>query len=214
LREEGFEVTACRDGSAALKALRQTEFDAVITDLRMPGIPGMQLIDHARLLAPKAMTMVITAFGEVETAVEAMRKGVHDYICKPLILDEVIFKLKRLLLQRDQGGGAGPRVQWTVGTATIIASDEGGHAVVAHPLPDGTAYFDSNLKSAVRDFERLHINRILDHVQGNKAEAAQQLGIGLSSLYRKLEELGIDKHCGNGHDILSVETQGLRDSTC
>lgn len=101
LREEGFQVIACRDGTQALKALRQNPVDALITDLRMPGVTGMDLIDHACKLAPEAVIIVVTAFGEVETAVEAMKKGVHDYICKPLILDEVIFKLKRLLAQDD-----------------------------------------------------------------------------------------------------------------
>ncbi len=97
LEEEGFRVIACRDGNEALRALKANNVDALITDLRMPGICGMELIDHARKLAPEAAVVVITAFGEVETAVEAMKKGARDYICKPLIFDEVIFKVKRLL---------------------------------------------------------------------------------------------------------------------
>jgi DNA-binding NtrC family response regulator len=99
LREEGFEVIACADGTEARRVLKSTAVDALITDLRMPGIHGMELIDHAVKLAPEAAIIVITAFGEVETAVEAMKKGARDYICKPLIFDEVIFKLKQLLAQ-------------------------------------------------------------------------------------------------------------------
>jgi len=101
LREEGFDVIACRDGQAALKALKSTTIDALITDLRMPGVTGMDLIDHAVRIAPDASIIVITAFGEVETAVNAMKKGACDYICKPLIFDELIFKLKRLLAHED-----------------------------------------------------------------------------------------------------------------
>jgi FixJ family two-component response regulator len=101
LEEEGFHVIACRDGTSALKALKTNPVDAIITDLRMPGVTGMDLIDQAVKLSPEAVIIVITAFGEVETAVQAMKKGVRDYICKPLILDEVIFKLKRLLAQDD-----------------------------------------------------------------------------------------------------------------
>jgi len=100
LSEEGYEVIACPDGSAALRALRNQRVDSVITDLRMPGITGMDLIDHVTKLAPEAPIIVITAFGEVETAVEAMKKGARDYICKPLIFDELIFKLKQLLAHR------------------------------------------------------------------------------------------------------------------
>jgi len=101
LGEEGFRVIACRDGSEALRALKAQPIDAIITDLRMPGVPGMELLDHAAKLAPSAVSIVITAFGEVETAVEAMKKGARDYICKPLIFDEVIFRLKRLLAHGD-----------------------------------------------------------------------------------------------------------------
>ncbi|HUU83469.1 MAG TPA: sigma-54 dependent transcriptional regulator [Phycisphaerae bacterium] len=101
LQEEGFEVIACADGTEALRALRNNGVEVIITDLRMPGVSGMDLIDHAAKLAPDAAIIVITAFGEVETAVEAMKKGAKEYICKPLIFDEVIFKLKRLIAQDD-----------------------------------------------------------------------------------------------------------------
>lgn len=101
LQEEGFDVIACRDGRAALRALRSNSIDAMITDLRMPGVTGMELIDHASKLAPDATIMVVTAFGEVETAVNAMKKGACDYLCKPLIFDELIYKLKRHLAHDD-----------------------------------------------------------------------------------------------------------------
>jgi len=99
LQEEGFQVIACSDGSEALKALKQNAIDGLITDLRMPSVCGMDLIRHATTLAPEASIIVITAFGEVDTAVNAMKLGARDYLCKPIIFDELIFKLKRLLLQ-------------------------------------------------------------------------------------------------------------------
>jgi two-component system response regulator PilR (NtrC family) len=101
LEEEDFDVIACADGEAALRALKANSVDAILTDLRMPGITGMELIDRAAKWAPDAVIIVITAFGEVETAVEAMKKGVRDFICKPVIFDELIFKLKRLLAHDD-----------------------------------------------------------------------------------------------------------------
>ncbi|MFQ5590913.1 MAG: sigma-54-dependent transcriptional regulator [Phycisphaerae bacterium] len=101
LEDEGFDVIACADGTEALRALKAGAVDAVVTDLRMPGICGMELIDHANKLSPDASIIVITAFGEVETAVEAMKKGARDYLCKPLIFDELIFKLKQLLAHSD-----------------------------------------------------------------------------------------------------------------
>ncbi len=97
LQEEGFDVIACADGSAAVRALKTASVDAVITDLRMAGVSGMELIDHVRKVEPDAAIIVVTAYGEVETAVQALKKGARDYICKPLNFDELIFRLKRLL---------------------------------------------------------------------------------------------------------------------
>ena len=99
LREEGFDVISCANGTQALQALKANTLDAIITDLRMPGVSGMELIDHAQKIAPNAIILVVTAYAEVETAVDAMKKGARDYLCKPLIFDELIFKLKRLLAQ-------------------------------------------------------------------------------------------------------------------
>jgi DNA-binding NtrC family response regulator len=61
LEEEHFDVIACRDGTEALKALRTRNVDAIITDLRMPGVTGMELIEHAKKLAPDASIIEITA---------------------------------------------------------------------------------------------------------------------------------------------------------
>ncbi len=99
LRDEGFTVIDCADGTAALRTLKSCTIDALITDLRMPGICGMDLIRHATNVSPEANIIVITAFGEVETAVNAMKMGARDYLCKPIIFDELIFKLKRSLAQ-------------------------------------------------------------------------------------------------------------------
>jgi DNA-binding NtrC family response regulator len=97
LEEEGFEVIPCADGLEALRAAKANPIDVLITDLRMPGMSGMDLIDHVQKTSPNAAVIVITAFGDIDTAVEAMKKGALDYICKPIIFDEIIFKLKRHL---------------------------------------------------------------------------------------------------------------------
>ncbi|RJP37197.1 MAG: sigma-54-dependent Fis family transcriptional regulator [Phycisphaerales bacterium] len=101
LREENFDVVACADGTEALAALRNQSVDVLITDLRMPGICGMDLIDHAVKITPDTDIIVITAFGEVDTAVEAMKKGARDYICKPVRFEELIFKLKQFVVQKE-----------------------------------------------------------------------------------------------------------------
>jgi DNA-binding NtrC family response regulator len=101
LIDEGFEVIACRDGTEALRTLEKQAVDAIVTDLRMPGVSGMELIDHATQLAAETPIIVITAFGDVNTAIEAMKRGAQDYLCKPLMFDELILKLRQVLGHSD-----------------------------------------------------------------------------------------------------------------
>lgn len=99
LLAEHFEVIECSQGEHAIRALRTHSVDALITDLRLPVVTGMELIDRALKLAPDAAIIVVAAHSQVETAVEAMKKGVREFICKPVVLEDVVFRLKRLLVQ-------------------------------------------------------------------------------------------------------------------
>lgn len=89
LRKEGYEVTCAEDGQAAVEVLKKKSFDLVISDLQMPNMTGMELLDHVKSSSPDTVFMMITAFGTTETAVEAMKLGAYDYITKPFKIDEV-----------------------------------------------------------------------------------------------------------------------------
>ena len=97
LREEGYEVTEAVDGSAAIAALQAREFDLVIADLRMPGADGIEVLRRTREWAPQTLVILVTAYATLETAVEALRQGAHDYIITPLIFEDVLGKVRRLL---------------------------------------------------------------------------------------------------------------------
>ena len=97
LREEGYEVTEAVDGSSAIAALQAREFDLVIADLRMPGADGIEVLRRTREWAPQTLVILVTAYATLETAVEALRQGAHDYIIKPLIFEDVLGKVRRLL---------------------------------------------------------------------------------------------------------------------
>lgn len=103
MTEEGFEVVACRTGEEAVRALKSHDIDALVTELRLPVLTGMELIDRALQLFPEILILVVTAHGQVETIVEAMKKGVRDVIAKPVVLNDLMFRLKRLLAQDRQG---------------------------------------------------------------------------------------------------------------
>jgi two-component system response regulator PilR (NtrC family) len=101
LRDEGYQVATAEDGTHAIAAIDEENYDAIITDLRMPGADGLAVLRHARDVAPQTLVLLITAYASVETAVDALRQGAHDYILKPLILEDVLGKLRRILEYRQ-----------------------------------------------------------------------------------------------------------------
>src|SRR5262249_19249138 len=101
LRDAGYAVETAVDGSAALAALDNYEFAVVITHLRMPGADGLAVLRKLREVAPQTVPLVITAHGSVESAVEALRAGAADYILKPVIFDDVLAKVARVLEHRQ-----------------------------------------------------------------------------------------------------------------
>jgi DNA-binding NtrC family response regulator len=100
LREEGYQVELAADGFKALPKLQEFAPDLVLTDLKMPGMDGIELMRKAREADPERMVVVMTAYGTVETAVEAMRQGASDYLTKPINMDELVLVLERALERR------------------------------------------------------------------------------------------------------------------
>ena len=100
LRDAGYDVRTAPDGPNALGALDEREFAVVLTDLRMPGADGLAVLRRAHETSPQTLVVVMTAHGSVETAVEALRNGAADYILKPVVFDELLAKVKRLLEYR------------------------------------------------------------------------------------------------------------------
>ncbi|HEY3359317.1 MAG TPA: sigma-54 dependent transcriptional regulator [Polyangia bacterium] len=91
LQELGYQVDAVGAGAEALIRLREHEYDLVVTDIKMPDVDGLTVLDGVKRLQPRAPVILITAFASVEAAVEAMKRGAYDYVTKPFNRDE--FKL-------------------------------------------------------------------------------------------------------------------------
>ncbi|MCU0663644.1 MAG: response regulator [Myxococcota bacterium] len=92
---EGFYVVTAPDGAAALRMLEQSKFDMVLSDLKMPGMGGLELLERLRTEHENVLTVIMTGFGTVETAIEAMKKGAYDYILKPFKVEEVVHIVHR-----------------------------------------------------------------------------------------------------------------------
>jgi len=97
LREEGYDVTEAINGSDAYQKVLNSNFDLIITDIEMPMMKGIELLEKVSQTNPLTIIMVITAYGSLETAIAALRLGASDYILKPVEFDELLIKINRLL---------------------------------------------------------------------------------------------------------------------
>lgn len=170
LVELGLQATPKPNANDALRELEHSEFDCVLTDVKMPGIDGIELCRRVSGDRPNVPVVVMTSFGDVDAAVSALRAGAFDFVTKPLAVEQLGEVLQRALTQDHDG----PPIS---------------------RLPDGTpsrGRVQVDVPS-LDDVEKKHIEVVLRAVGGNKAEAARKLGIDRVTLYRKLARLGIEE---------------------
>ena len=96
-----YEVLLAEDGRRALELLDQRPVDVILSDVRMPGMDGLTLLSRALARQPQPLVILLTAYGTVETAVEAMKRGAYDFLTKPVNLDQLDLKLKQALRSRE-----------------------------------------------------------------------------------------------------------------
>ncbi len=97
LRDEGYECKTAADGEEGLSTAADFDPDMVFCDIVMPGKTGIEVLDEIMSTNPKKCVVMITAYGTLETAIEAFRKGASDYIMKPLLIEDVLRKITRLI---------------------------------------------------------------------------------------------------------------------
>ncbi|HSB03901.1 MAG TPA: HD domain-containing phosphohydrolase [Thermodesulfobacteriota bacterium] len=95
-----YNVSCAEDGDAALRILKQSEMDVITLDLKMPGMSGIETLKQIRLIDSDVMIIVITGFGTLQSAVEAIRHGVYDYIAKPFNVKEISGIIEKAVQQR------------------------------------------------------------------------------------------------------------------
>ncbi len=101
LTEEGFEVKVAGSGNDALKLAGEENFSIVISDMKMPQMSGMQLLKKIKQIDSKLEVIMITAFGSIETAIEAVKKGAYHYITKPFKMNEILITVKKAIEKRN-----------------------------------------------------------------------------------------------------------------
>src|SRR2546428_74164 len=96
LSEEGYSTHTAQDADSGLKILRQEKIDLVLTDLKLPGMDGLEFLQAVKRSGANVPVIVMTAYGTVETAVEAMKAGASDYVLKPFSIEEI-----KLIVSRE-----------------------------------------------------------------------------------------------------------------
>jgi two-component system response regulator RegA len=159
LASRGLEPYEARDAQTALEQARAVRPGRAIVDLRMPGKSGIDLIPDLIAIDPEMQILVLTGYGSIATAVEAVRRGAIDYLSKPVDTEQIL-----AVFDRDAKEAGDP------------------------PAPAAGAALNEPPPSLAR-VEWEHIQRVLSDCGGNISEAARRLGIHRRSLQRKLAKL-------------------------
>lgn len=102
LFREGYEVEEAPDGSVAAEVLAARPMDVVLTDVRMPGMDGLELMESIRDHSPETAVILMTAFGTEDSRAEALEEGADGYLSKPFQIEDVVTIIRRLLERRRE----------------------------------------------------------------------------------------------------------------
>ncbi len=101
LQREGYSIISAYNGLAAIQILDIEDIDLVITDLRMPGASGMDVLKHSVKNNPDTAVVILTAYGTLDTAIEAIKEGAYDYLTKPFNIQEIVIIAERAYERAD-----------------------------------------------------------------------------------------------------------------
>ncbi len=146
LRLEGYAVNSVPNGQAAVEHVRTHPVELMIVDLRMPGMDGLEVVQVVNQVSPETEVILLTAFGSTETAVQALRLRIHDYLLKPAPPSQVVNSVKKGLARRDA------RMKARGGNASMEVDD----GVSEFTLKDGT-YIDLSRRLVRKKDEIVHL---------------------------------------------------------
>lgn len=132
---EGYYVVEAASGEEALARLRETLFDLVLVDLKMPGVDGLQVMQEAKELSPSTVVIMLTAYGTVESATSALRQGAHDYLLKPCSVEAVVASVSKGLTKRYQHLRRSKLATQIEASARALLAEEESSVRAAYPTP-------------------------------------------------------------------------------
>lgn len=180
LTSAGHEVTAVASAEEGLRELDKKECDLVITDMLLPGMDGMQLLENIRAKHPSTMVIVVTGHASVSSAVTAMQKGAHSYLAKPLKLDELRLQVERALEQHALSIEV-------LRLRKIIAQGKADFPMV------GQSDKFVQLKKTVRQLAQMNCNVL---IQGETGTGKELVAQGIHQLSQRSDERFMAINCG------------------
>ncbi len=186
LVNNGYRVNAFESGSVALASFKRADIEnrpnLIITDVRMPGINGFELLKQIKNISPDTPIIVMTAYTDLDTTVQAFHEGAFEYLPKPFDIDDALELVARACEPVNGSEAAPPRLPSEVGDwqgpLRLWAKQQ---------LSQGETDI---LKNAAKTFEKTLLDCALEATRGRKQDAARLLGWGRNTLTRKLKELG------------------------
>ena len=166
---ERYDVATASDATAALALVQTRPFDVVLTDVRMPGASGFDLLESMKRAAPGTSVVMMTGFASVPDAVAAIRRGAFDYVAKPLQAEEVCLVIARALAQRTERAGEGG------------GEDEG----------EVATDFREALVAARDKASREYLVTLMRQFRGNVTRAADHAHMTRENLHRLLRKYGV-----------------------
>lgn len=146
LRLEGYAVNSVPNGQAAVEYVRTHPIELIIVDLRMPGMDGLEVIQVVNQISPETEVILLTAFGTTESAIQALRLRVHDYLLKPAPPSQVVASVKKGLTRREA------RLKARGGTATMEVDE----SALEITLKDGT-HIDLSRRQVRKKDQVIHL---------------------------------------------------------
>jgi DNA-binding NtrC family response regulator len=185
LSNNGYQVTAFESASVALSNFKRAEPDArprlIITDVRMPGINGFELLKQIKNISPQTPIIVMTAYTDLDTTVQAFHEGAFEYLPKPFDIDDALELVARACEPVEEAGPGQQRLASEIGDWQTAL-----RAWARQQLSRGETDI---LKHATKTFEKTLLDCALEATHGRKQDAARLLGWGRNTLTRKLKEL-------------------------
>ena len=183
LSKAGCRITAFDNASDVLRQVQSDNPDIIITDIRMPGIDGLELFRYLNDQRPSLPVIVMTAHPDLKDALSAYRPVAFEYLAKPFDLDEVVGLVRRVL--EKQSSTVAP----AAATLEPLSWEQQLENIVQKKLDLGQSEI---LDEMGPQFERVLLQTALSFTRGRKQEAARRLGWGRNTLTRKLKELQLD----------------------